>query len=821
MSLSFPIEPVIPGLRAALASSRRVVLSAPPGAGKTVRVPLALLDSGWLGDNKIVLLEPRRLAARRAAEFMAMQLGERVGETVGYRIRGDSVVSDRTRIEVVTEGILTRMLHNQPDLTGIGMVIFDEFHERSLHADLGLALTLDVQRHLRDDLRLLVMSATLDGLAVARLMEDVPVLSADTPSFPVETRYNRFTAEKPLEIRVADGIERAVAAGEGDLLVFLPGMREIRRVEEELLNRLPDNVSVRPLHGDLPARMQDAALAPAGGRKIILSTSIAETSLTIEGVSVVVDSGLARSLRFDPRRGMSSLVTVPVSRAVADQRRGRAGRTGPGLCLRLWTENEQQQLPGYPMPEIRVADLAHLALDLALWGSPDGAGLAFLDPPHPAHLAQAHDLLLRLGAMDQEKKLTGHGRAMAQLPIHPRYSHMILKAKEKRWGAAACELAALLEESEVLTGAGKNEVDLTARVEALRDGRGINSSVADRIESQKQRLMQIADVDADDNSKIPTGLLVAWAYPDRIGRKKPDRSHVYQLASGLLVSLPPGPLARQEFLAVADADAGSAEGRIYLAAPLDRRDLEAAFSDEMTVSETVEWDERQGRVQSARLRRLGAMVVDESSFAADSEKISLALIDGIRRRGLQCLPWDGEANRFRERAEWAAAIFTDLPDFSETVLLKELDIWLKLHLTGMSRLEHLQRLPLNDALRARLTHQQLRELERLAPSHYSAPSGSRIRLDYGAGGQVVLAVKLQELFGLLETPRVGGGRIPVTIHLLSPAARPLAVTQDLHSFWLNTYPEIRKQLRARYPKHPWPEDPLTAEPTRRTKRSGR
>jgi ATP-dependent helicase HrpB len=823
MNLSFPIEKELPALNAALAASRRVVLSAPPGAGKTVRVPLALLESLWMQDQKIILLEPRRLAARRAAEFMALQLGETVGETVGYRIRGDSVVCGRTRIEVVTEGILTRILHSQPDLPGVGLVIFDEFHERSLHADIGLALTLDVQRHLREDLRVLVMSATLDGVAVARLLGDAPIISGDTVSFPIETRYSRFTAEKPLEIRVVEAIERALTAGEGDLLVFLPGMREIRRVEEGLWNRLPEDVSVRLLHGDLPARIQDAALAPApsGGRKIVLSTSIAETSLTIEGVQIVVDAGLARVARFDPHRGMSSLATVPVSRAVADQRRGRAGRTGPGLCFRLWTESEHQQLPEYPVPEIRASDLAHLALDLASWGSPDGAGLCFLDPPHPAHLAQAQDLLFRLGAMDRDKKLTAHGRAMAQLPIHPRYGHMILKAKATGWGSAACELAALLDESELLTGAGKNEVNLANRLDTLRDGRGINSSVAVRIKAQRRRLMQMADIAVDDQIAASTGLLVAWAYPDRIGKKRPDRSNAYQLTSGMVATLPASPMAREEFIAIADADAGATEGRVYLAAPLDRRELEAAFADEFTVSEEVRWDDREGRVQSARIRQLGALAVDESPFTADGEKIALAMIDGIRRRGLQCLPWDAEANRFHERAQWAARISGSLVDYSDAALLDGLEIWLMPYLAGMSRLDHLQRLPLNEALRARLTPRQQREMDRCAPSHCLVPSGSRIRLEYTAGDQVVLAVKLQELFGLVETPRVGGGAVPVTIHLLSPAARPLAVTQDLPSFWKNTYPEIRKQLRARYPKHPWPEDPLTAEPTRRTRRANR
>jgi ATP-dependent helicase HrpB len=818
--MTFPIETCIPDLDNALAAFGCAVLSAPPGAGKTVRVPLALARSSWLEGGKIIMLEPRRLAARRAAEFMSRLLGEKVGGTVGFRIRGLSAVGKDTRIEVVTEGILTRMLHDRPGLEDVGLLVFDEFHERSLHADLGLAFSLDVRRHLRGDLRILVMSATLDGGAVAGLLGGAPVIAGETPSFPVETRYNRFDAEKPLPRRVADAIVRALSITGGDVLVFLPGMREMRAVEELLADRPAAGVSVLLLHGDLPAAVQEAAFAQAreGERKVILSTSIAETSLTIEGIRIVVDSGLARMSRFDPRRGMSALVTVPVSRAVADQRRGRAGRTAPGLCLRLWTEKEHERLPERPQPEIQTADLAHLALDLAVWGAPNGEHLSFLDPPDPSRLGQARDLLGRLGALGADGSLTPHGRDMARLPIHPRFSHMIFKARGRGWGSAACELAALLEDRDMAAGPRKDDPDIRSRLEGLGTGRG---PATDRILAQKRRLMEIADVTEKDRGAASAGLLTAWAYPDRIGRRLPDRPGFFQLAMGSPASLPPGPLSREEFIAVADAEAGLAEGRIHLAAPLTRGDLEAEFADRMTVTESVEWDGRGERVLSRRQRWLDKMLVDESEKAGDPERIAHALIGGIRRTGLHALPWAGEAERFRGRVEWAKGGIEGLPDFSDKGLLESMETWLLPYLNGMSRLEHLGRLDLAGILKARLGPAQKSTLDRIAPSHVQVPSGSRIAVDYGSSSGPVLAVRLQELFGLAETPRISGGRVPLTLHLLSPASRPLAVTGDLSSFWKNTYPIIRRQMQARYPRHHWPEDPMSAMCTKRVKRSNR
>ena len=816
-----PVEDVVLELINALARSRCAVLSAPPGAGKTTRVPLALLEMPWLEEKKILMLEPRRLAARRAAEYMSQQLGERVGRTVGYRIRGDAAVSDRTRLEVVTEGILTRMLHANPDLPGVGLVIFDEFHERGVHADIGLAFALDAQKHLRNDLRLLVMSATLDDVAIARLLGDAPVIESRGEAFPVETKYARFAIDKPLEVRVADVISRALVTDEGDILVFLPGMREIRRTEEELRKKIPDDVVVHALHGELSRSVQESALAPdkQGKRKVILSTSIAETSLTIDGVRIVVDSGLVRSARFDPRRGMSGLVTILVSRAVADQRRGRAGRQSAGVCYRLWTEPEHAQLSDYPVPEIRLADLAHVALDLASWGAPTGEGLLFLDPPPAAHLAQAQAVLKHLGAMTNEGQLTPHGRAVAALPIHPRLAHMIIKGKQIGLGASACELAAILEERDSLFTGVDKDVDLATRTNAVRQQIGQRAGVSERVASQTRRLMEMIGQSNIDNVGDAGGLLLAQAYPERIARKRPERSGLYQLSGGGVAALPAGSLlARSEYIAIADLDAGQGNARIYLAAPVSESELEAAFAAEIVVENEIEWNVTEKRVRARRLRKLGAVILRDDPLELEGEEVARALVEGIRRTGLQCLPWDKEAERFRERVLWARGTVPELPDLSDAALESSIAEWLGPFLEGMWNLQHLQRLRLAEILRSRLSVQQAREIDRLAPSHLQVPSGSRIALEYTAAGHPALSVKLQELFGLTETPRVGGGTTPVTIHLLSPAGRPLAVTQDLRSFWTNIYPEIRKQLRARYPKHPWPEDPLTAVPTRKTTR---
>jgi ATP-dependent helicase HrpB len=823
---TYPVDDVLRELMERLQTEHNVVLSAPPGAGKTTRVPLALLNSEWLSGKKIIVLEPRRLAARRAAEYMAKQLGERVGETVGYRIRGDTAVGNKTRIEVVTEGILTKIVQHDPELPETSLVIFDEFHERSIHADLGLAFALDVQERVRNDLRILVMSATLDRVAVARLLGDAPVIQSPDSSYPVETHHAKFSSDKPPEVRITDVILRALGESDGDVLVFLPGQREIRRVEDLLWKkRLPEETIVHSLYGDAPFRQQIAALdpAPPGKRKVILSTSIAETSLTIDGVRVVVDSGLARTARFDVRSGMSELITVPVSKAIADQRRGRAGRQQPGVCYRLWTETEHAQLPEYPQPEIKVADLAPLALDLAQWGSPEGVGLRFLDPPPVANLSQAHALLKSLGAFDHSDRLTPHGRAMAELPIHPRLAHMILRGKELGHGAAACDIAAMLEERYFRSGRNSADIDLASRFHSLHQRQGNNEESLGRVLAQAgrlKRLIGIRDSEQRDEERA-IGLLLALAYPERIARRRKHETYRYQMASGTIAALPKGSLlGREEFLAIAEAENVGDEARVFLAAALQKADVQRVFAQEIVNSEEIGWSPEDEAVSARRISRLGALIIAEQPFEPPEEKMKSAVLDGVRRMGLECLPWDKESRSLQQRSEWIRrqANSADWPDLSGVTLAATIEEWLGPFLSGIRRRNQLTSLPMFDILRSRFSSRQWQELERLAPAHLRLPSGSHIAIDYSSGDQPVLAVKLQELFGQIETPRIFGGKVGIVLHLLSPASRPLAVTQDLHSFWKNVYPEIRKQMSRRYPKHFWPDDPFTAKPTNKTVR---
>lgn len=816
-----PIDEILPRLQATLAEARRVVLSAPPGAGKTTRVPTALRSLPWLGENKIVMLEPRRLAARRAAEYIAAQLGEGVGETVGYRMRGESRVGERTRIEVVTEGILTRMLQQAQDLPGVGVVIFDEFHERSIHADLGLALALDVQTHLRPDLRVLVMSATLDGLSLAAALGNAPVVESAGRLFPVETRYAAFIPDKPLAARVTDAVERAINAEEGDILVFLPGRGEIRRAEQLLWEKnLPEEVTVHTLYGEASYAVQAAALAPAppGKRKVILATNVAETSLTIEGVRVVIDAGLVRVARFDPRRGMSGLVTVPVSKASADQRRGRAGRLQPGVCYRLWTVKDHVSLPDYSQPEIKSADLSPLALELELWGSPHGDGLVFLDPPPKAHLQQARALLTDLGALDSSGGLTASGRAMAGLPVHPRLSAMILKAKEMGQGAQACDLAAFLEERDSSAGRDEAEIDLASRRHGLATSR---NEAGARVLEQARRLRRLTGIkdEALGGEETP-GILLALAYPERVARRRAGNTNMYTMVSGTIAVIPAGsPLTRQEYLAIGEVDGVDAEVRVRLAAAVDREALQRIFGDQIVVEEEIRWNQGDGAVVARQVERWGNVVLAERSLDRRDDRVARVLAEGVRQLGLESLPWTKESRSFQERSEWLKKrgfVGSGWPDMSSETLLATLEEWLLPFLAGKWKRDHLAALDLQAILQTRFSYDQLQELDRLAPSHLKLPSGSRVPLDYAAGDQPVLGVRLQELFGQLETPRIGGGRVPVLLHLQSPARRPLAVTQDLQSFWMTVYPEIRTQMRARYPRHFWPEDPRNAEPTNKT-----
>jgi ATP-dependent helicase HrpB len=829
---SLPIDPILPEIRAALAAAPGLVLQAPPGAGKTTRVPLALLGEHWLAGSRIVMLEPRRLAARAAAARMAETLGEPVGQTVGYRIRFEAKVSAATRIEVVTEGILTRMLQDDPSLPGVGLVIFDEFHERSLNADLGLALCLESQGALRDDLKVVVMSATLDGGPVARLMGDVPLVTSEGRAFPVETRF----LARPEPRRFADAVAGAVAQAlrdeaEGDVLVFLPGAGEIRRVEA-LLGESPvaRGVTIAPLYGDLPAEAQDRAIKKGGtARKVVLATAIAETSLTIDGVRVVVDGGQMRVPRFDPTSGMTRLVTLPVSRASADQRRGRAGRTAPGVCYRLWSEAEDRALQPFTAPEITEADLAPLALDLAQWGVDDATSLAWLDPPPAASLAQARELLTELGAVDERGRMTGHGRAMNRLAMHPRLAHMVLRARDLGLGGLACDLAALLGERDVVRAErGFRDSDVRLRLDALRGeseqvrGLAVDRGALARVRQAAKEWRRRVGLRSGEESGEgrDAGVLLAFAYPDRIARRRPGGEPRYALSGGRgALFADPEPLSAEEWLVAAELDGDRREARIFLAAAIAKADLEEHFAEAIRTVEAVEWDRREEVVQARRQRRLFALVLDEQKLdKASPDALVAAMAEGVRAMGLACLPWSDELLKWRERVAFLRRHDPDggWPDTSDHALLDGLEDWLAPYLPGITRRAHLSRLDLSQAVRGLLDWDAARRLDELAPTHVTVPSGSRIPIDY-SGEVPVLAVRLQEMFGCADTPRILGGRVAVLLHLLSPARRPVQVTQDLASFWANAYKAVKADLKGQYPKHWWPDDPMQAEPTARAK----
>ncbi len=842
---SLPIDRTIPELRAALARSRALVLQAPPGAGKTTGVPLALLDEPWLAGKSILMLEPRRLAARAAAGRMAQLRGEEIGGMIGYQIRFENRASKRTRVKVVTEGILTRQLQSDPELRDVGLVIFDEFHERHLHADLALALCLDVQHALREDLKILVMSATLDGEAVAKLLGQdhggAPIVTSEGRSFPVEVHYLSRDSESALPQLASSAIRGALARDEGDVLAFLPGAWEIRRTQELLKDALGDSVAVLPLYGDLPWEAQDRALRPAEGqRRVVLATPIAETSLTIEGIRIVVDGGHVRVPRFDPVSGLSRLTTQRISRASAEQRAGRAGRTAPGVCYRLWSEAMQRRLPAQAAPEIETADLAPLALELAAWGVSDAAVLAWLDPPPAAAFAQARELLDRLGALDAAGNITEAGRAMVKLPLHPRLAHMMFAAGRLGLGTLACDIAALLSEQDILTGEARRSADFVQRIEALRAHRdggrraaqayGADAAACARVEQVAQRFRRLLppstaaglgfESGSDDLER--TGLLLALAYPDRIALQRAPGDHRYLLASGRGARLrTAGMHPRTPCIVAASLDAGEIEGLIHLAAPVDIEQLRAHPDIGIRSEDAVRWDAQQQAVIARREERLGALVLDAQPLAkADPEQLRAAMIAGIRRLGLDALPWT------RAAREWQARVLSlrawlpeeDWPDVSDATLLATLEEWLAPWLDGITRREHLARLDLAAILAARLDWKTSQRLETLAPTHLTVPSGTHRRLEYTPGESPVLRVKLQEMFGCAETPRVADGRVPVTLHLLSPAQRPIQVTQDLRGFWERTYAEVKKELKGRYPKHPWPDDPWNAVPTARVKK---
>jgi len=825
---TFTIEESLPQLRCLLDDSSAAVLQAPPGAGKTTRVPLALLNESWLRGKSILMLEPRRLAASNAAGFMAAQIGESVGQTVGYSIRYQRKVSRKTRIEVVTEGILTRRLQNDPELTGVGLVIFDEFHERHLQSDLALALCRDIQQGLRDDLKLLVMSATLDSEPLAKLLA-APIMSCEGRSFPVDIRYLSQAPQQQLVETTVKAIRRALKESSGDLLVFLPGEGEIRRVRQQL-DDLSDNYLLCPLYGNLPFAEQQQAIQPGKLRKIVLATNIAETSLTIEGVAVVIDSGYCRQPRFDSGSGLTRLELNRISQASATQRAGRAGRLGPGVCYRLWNEGIQGTLLPFTPPEMRNADLSSLALELLNWGVTDPQTLTWLDPPSPSAWDAALALLKTLTAINPDGQLTCHGKALAELPCHPRLGCLLLEAEKQQQLALGCDLAALLAERDPRaarrSAVVQSRCDLLDRLEDLWKKRRNNNlaefSAIDRASNYWRRYFKLenpAPISIYNHEQLSP--LLAAAFPDRIAKARQENSRSYLLSSGLGATLAAGSAVQQApyLIAVELRSGNSAAPLITLASQLDETTLLKLYP-QLPWQQHCYWESKDGRVISCAQQKLGELIIAERPEKASSESLTSAVLAAIHSEGLQLLNWTPAAENLVNRVNFLHLQRQDenWPDCREAGLLKRLDSWLQPFLGNSRNRAELKKIDLLSALRSQLDWQQLQQLEQLAPERLQVPSGSQIRLQYPAAGVPILAVKLQEMFGQQETPRIAGGQVAVVIHLLSPAGRPLQVTQDLKNFWAVNYHEVKKEMKGRYPKHPWPDDPLVALPTARTKR---
>ena len=820
-SRDLPIEAVLPSLAATLAARNACVLVAPPGAGKTTRVPLALLDTDWLDGRRIILLEPRRLAARGAAERMARTLGERVGDTVGLRVRLGSKISARTRIEVVTEGVFTRMILDDPELGGIGAVLFDEFHERSLDADLGLALALDAQGALREDLRILVMSATLDGARVADLLGDAPVVESEGRAYPVETRHTVRDPNQRIEDAMADAVARALRADPGSVLAFLPGQGEIRRVATLLAERVDDTTDIAPLYGALTPAEQDRAIAPAspGRRKVVLATSIAETSLTIEGVRIVVDSGLSRVPVYEPGLGLTRLVTARASRASVDQRRGRAGRTEPGICHRLWAEAATNALDPFGRPEILAADLSGLLLDCAAWGVADPTTLAFLDAPPAPALAEARAMLGALNALDADGRLTPMGKALRALPLPPRLARMVVQAAAQGRAREAATLAAVLVER----GLGGDAVDLGDRVERYARDRGQRAQDMRRLAEGWAKQAQGFAADPMDPAVdlSEPGSLLALAYPDRVARAR-GRDGEFVMANGRAGRLDPAlPLAREPFAVVADLVGTAANARILAAAPITLDAIEALFAARIASVTQVTFDRNARALRARALRRLGPLTLGERILPVPPDAESAVILaQGIAELGLAVLPWTSALSQWLARLRFLRAADPAWPDLSDEILTATAGDWLAPEIVGRTGLDAVTADDLGRALHALLPWDLRARLDADAPTHFEVPTGSRIALDYEAEGGPVLAVRVQELFGLERHPAIAGGRVPLVLHLLSPASRPIQITRDLPGFWRGSWSAVRSEMRGRYPRHPWPEDPVAEPPTRRVKPRG-
>ncbi|MDQ1363251.1 MAG: ATP-dependent helicase HrpB [Pseudomonadota bacterium] len=847
--INLPVNQVLPDVQQTLRTHQRLVLQAPPGAGKTTAVPIALLDQPWLKNKKIIMLEPRRLAARNAASRMSFLLGEEVGNTVGYMIRADRCYSKHTRILVVTEGILTRLLQSDPELADVALVIFDEFHERNLHADLSLAFCLQSQELLRPDLKILIMSATLNTEAISKLLDNAPVIVSEGRSFPVENFYMPANAVLPDRYKLVDVITqrliKVIIEEQGNALVFLPGVREIKNVESKLQGWLTEQkmnqVVIAPLYGDLTKAQQDRAILPceAGERKIVLATNIAETSLTIEGITVVIDSGLQRESRFSPGTGMNRIATVFISQDSADQRSGRAGRLSAGKCYRLWTENQHKKLVRHNSAEILISDLAPLVLELANWGVTDVKELHWLDVPNEGSVAQARELLRELGAITEDLRITPHGKQLLEVGAHPRLAHMMVKAAESGCGYDACQLAALLTERDIFRSDARRSSDIQKRLDILRADKQLSSEASvDKWQCQLvtktagQFYQKIKQLNKKSSVMLSTGIMLAFAYPDRIAQSRHTQDQRYLLSNGKGAILDQhDDLAGAEYIVVAELDDQQREARIFKAADIQLQQLEEYFPELIEQRSHVIWNAQTQRVEASKLIKLGALVLEEVvDESASRDNVHRALLDGVKQTGLACLPWSKEALALKQRVQFLniqkqtnpacshQLAQLDLPDLNDDYLLQHLDEWLLPHLTGQNSIKKLQSLNLFNILSASISWTQQKMLDELAPSHISVPSGSRIAIDYSDPQVPVLAVRLQELFGQKQTPAVINGHFKLLIHLLSPGYQPMQVTQDMESFWKTTYFEVKKELCGKYKKHYWPDDPLTAQATSKTKR---